>query len=77
MPTITQKELDKLRDKQGVYQSLRRSNSTAIKSLKISVTAIVEAAFRDYVRSHKGKHINKQLEDESWNRFQEYLQKYL
>lgn len=77
MPIISQKELDKYKRKEGVYASLRKSNSSVVKSLKISVTSIVEAAFRDYVRSHKGKHINKQLEDESWNRFQEFLSKYL
>ena len=77
MPTITAKELDKLRSKQGVYSALRNSNSLAVKSLKLSVTAIVEAAFRDYVRSHRAKHINKKLEDESWERFSSFLQKYL
>lgn len=73
MPTITQTELNKLRNRQGVYSQL--SNSP--KSLRIVVNNLIESAFREYVRSHKGKHITKQLEDESWTRFNKILQKYL
>ena len=73
MPSISQKELDKLKSKQGVYSQLRDSPKT----LRIVVNNLIESAFREYVRSHRGKHITKQLEDESWTRFSKILQKYL
>jgi hypothetical protein len=73
MPVISQKELDKLKNKSGMYSQLRKQTN----SLKPMVIDLVEGAFREYVRSHKGKHITAKLEDESWDRFKSILLEHL
>jgi len=77
MPTITQKELDKLKLKQGVYSQLRQSPKVhkEIMNLQKLVIDLIEKAFREWARKHKG--CTKQLEDDSWNQFNRILQKYL
>lgn len=72
-PSISKAELDRVKNRQGLYNKLAESNDT----LRKTTIRLVEMAFREYVKSHKGKHITKLLEDESWDRFKVILQKYL
>jgi hypothetical protein len=65
--------IKKVQDKTGVYSGLRKQTN----ALKPLVVSLVEGAFREYVRSHKGKHITKKLEDESWDRFKSILLEHL
>jgi hypothetical protein len=85
MPVISQRELNKLKNTQGVYSQLRTEklenlvfeSLPFVKVLRIELLKTIEHSFRVYVRSHKGKHITAKLEDESWVRFKTILQKYL
>lgn len=71
--TFDKHTIKKVQDKTGVYSGLRKQTN----ALKPMVVSLVENAFRDYIRSHKGKHITKRLEDESWERFKPFLLEHL
>ena len=73
-PSISQKELDKLRHKQGIYSQLRQSPK-AQKVLRDSVTELIEKVFREWARMHVG--CTKELEEKSWQIFNKILQKNL
>lgn len=76
MPIISQKELDRLNKKQGVYANLNKPTISVNESkLKQLVTELVEKAFKEYVRKHKG--MTKADEDKFWKQFRPILMRYL
>jgi hypothetical protein len=74
--TIPQKELDKVKNKLGVYKQLSRPNQKppAIRFSDV-LLPIIENAFREYARAHKG--CTKQIEDKAWKDFLSKLRRYL
>lgn len=84
MPEITQKELDKLKAKTGVYSTLNRparpttNKEESIKELTETlgplVTQLVERAFKKYAKAHG---CNSEMIETEWKRFNRFLQRYL
>jgi len=70
MPTISENELAKLKNRTGIYSQLRFQNA-----LRKTVTGLIEEAFREYAKTHKG--ITPEIEDRAWQRFNDILQKHL
>ena len=89
MPSITipKRELDKVKNKRGVYSSLARKpfpeitsrgikvsfNSLAEK-LKPEIINIVETSFKQYARAH---HAPVEMQELEWKRFKKFLEKNL
>jgi hypothetical protein len=71
--SFDKRTIEKVKQNTEVYSGLRKQTN----ALKPLVVSLVEGAFREYVRSHKGKHITKHLEDESWDRFKSILLEHL
>jgi len=79
MPTISQGELDRVKNKQGVYSQLNKSikvgqSQKEINNLITTVVDIVEKSFKAYAKSHGCK--DSMLEVE-WNRMKRFLLKNL
>lgn len=74
--TISDKELDKVKNKLGVYKALGRPNQVQ-PPIRFSdvLLPVIEKAFREYARAHKG--CTKQIEDKAWKDFLSKLQRYL
>ena len=74
--TIPQKELDKVKQKVGVYRALNRPNAVP-PPIRFSdvLLPVIESAFREYARAHKG--CTKQIEDKAWKDFLSKLRKRL
>lgn len=73
---IPEKELNKVKNKLGVYKVLGRPNQTSPTITFSNVLLpIIESAFREYARAHKG--CTKQIEDKGWKDFLSKLQKHL
>lgn len=68
--TIPQKELDKVKNRFGVYKGLNK----VIKMTDV-LLPVIENAFREYARAHKG--CTKAIEDKAWKDFLSKLKKYL
>lgn len=73
MPSISKTELAKLRNKEGVYSNLR--DTAKIQTVKQYITKNVETAFRVWAKQHRG--CTPDIEEKSWQKFNEVLQKYL
>lgn len=76
MPTISQKELNKTKNRIGLYRSLDKPAIDTIRPevLKELVTKLVERAFRQYVQARKAP---IDMENMEWKRFNKFLQKNL
>lgn len=69
MPTISERELQKFKNRTGVYSGTRNQSS-----LKSVVIGLVQQAFLEYARKHGCKPESERLE---WQRFEKILQKHL
>lgn len=72
MPTITQKELDKLKRGQGVYSRIREPIPS--KLLRDTLTGVIETVFREYVNKRRP---TKEMEELEWQRFRKILLRHL
>ncbi len=66
--------LDKVNIKSGVYSGLRKTDKESIEKRPVTMR-IVEDAFRQYARAHKG--CTTKMENDFWKQFKKYLDKEL
>lgn len=71
---FSKEELNKTKNKLGIYKSLGRPNAVPpVTTFSDVIIPVIESAFREYARSHKG--CTKQIEDKAWNDFLSKLRK--
>lgn len=77
MPVISKKELEKVKNKQGVYSSLNKP-TVELKKVTLgevyTLSRVIKNAFLEYATAHGCK---AEMLDKEWKRFEKILKRYL